>query len=109
MKLDGLSVLVVEDHAFQREVALRLLDQIGVQNVLQAADGHSALSLLGAQPKPVDVVLVDLDLPRMDGVEFIGHIARERLASAVVVLTALDPSLLNTVQIMARASGLRRC
>lgn len=107
MQLDGLSVLVVEDHAFQREVALRLLDQIGVQHVFEAADGHGALSLLGAQPKPVDVVLVDLDLPRMDGVEFIGHIARERLASAVVVLTALDPSLLNTVQIMARTSGLR--
>ena len=106
-KLDGLSVLVVEDHAFQREVALRLLGQIGVQHALQAADGHGALTLLARQPKPMDVVLVDLDLPRMDGVEFIGHIARERLAYAVVVLTALDPALLNTVQIMARASGLR--
>ncbi|HET6914292.1 MAG TPA: EAL domain-containing response regulator [Rhodanobacteraceae bacterium] len=107
MKLDGLSVLVVEDHAFQREVALRLLDQVGVQHALQAIDGHGALTLLAGLPKPVDVVLVDLDLPRMDGIEFIGHIARERLAYAVIVLTALDPALLNTVQIMARASGLR--
>lgn len=106
-KLDGLSVLVVEDHAFQREVALRLLGQVGVEHVLEAADGRSALSLLGAQRRTLDVVLVDLDLPRMDGIEFIGHIARDHLAHAVVVLTALDPSLLNTVQIMARASGLR--
>ena len=106
-KLDGLSVLVVEDHAFQREVALRLLRQIGVEHALEAADGRSGLSLLASQSRKLDVVLVDLDLPRMDGIEFIGHVARERLAHAVVVLTALDPSLLNTVQIMARASGLR--
>ncbi|HET6906537.1 MAG TPA: EAL domain-containing response regulator [Rhodanobacteraceae bacterium] len=106
-KFGGLSVLVVEDHAFQREVALRLLGQIGVQHVLEASDGRSALTLLAAQPRTLDVVLVDLDLPRMDGIEFIGHIARDHLAHAVVVLTALDPSLLNTVQIMARASGLR--
>ena len=105
-KLDALSVLVVEDHAFQREVALRLLAQVGVQNVQEAADGRSALTLLSGQSRTLDVVLVDLDLPRMDGVEFIGHIARDHLAHAVVVLTALDPSLLNTVQIMARASGL---
>jgi EAL domain-containing protein (putative c-di-GMP-specific phosphodiesterase class I) len=53
------------------------------------------------------MVLVDLDLPHMDGIEFIGHVAHDRLANAVVVLTALDPALLNTVRIMARASGMR--
>lgn len=106
-KLAHMSVLVVEDHDFQRQVALRLLQQMGVGTALEAADGRSALAVLGQQKQPVDVVLVDLDLPLMDGIEFIGHVARERLANAVVVLTALDPALLNTVRIMARASGIR--
>ena len=106
-KLAQVSVLVVEDHDFQRQVAIRLLQQMGVGTVLDAADGRSALAMLGGQEHPVDVVLVDLDLPHMDGIEFIGHVARERLANAAVVLTALDPALLNTVRIMARASGMR--
>ena len=106
-KFGQLSVLAVEDHAFQREIALKLLAQIGVGTVLEATDGNAALAVLGAQRRPVDVVLVDLDLPGMDGVEFIGRVAHEHLAGAVVVLTALDPALLNTVQLMARASGLR--
>ena len=106
-KLAQVSVLVVEDHDFQRQVAIRLLQQMGVGTVLDAADGRSALAMLGRQEHPVDVVLVDLDLPHMDGIEFIGHVARERLANAAVVLTALDPALLNTVRIMARASGMR--
>lgn len=105
--LAQVTVLVVEDHDFQRQVAIRLLQGMGVGNVLEAADGRSGLALLARQERPVDVVLVDLDLPHMDGIEFIGHAARERLAVAVVVLTALDPALLNTVRIMARASGMR--
>ncbi|HJR12500.1 MAG TPA: EAL domain-containing response regulator [Rhodanobacteraceae bacterium] len=106
-KFSQVSVLVVEDHDFQRQVAMRLLQQMGIGTVLDSADGRSALAALGRQEHPVDVVLVDLDLPHMDGIEFIGHVARERLANAVVVLTALDPALLNTVRIMARASGMR--
>ena len=106
-KLAQMSVLVVEDHDFQRQVALRLLQHVGVGTALEAADGRSALAVLGRQEHPVDVVLVDLDLPHMDGIQFIGHVAQERLAHAIVVLTALDPALLNTVRIMARASGIR--
>ena len=66
--------------------------------------GEMQAMITGLRP---DVVLVDLDMPGMDGIECIGHIAQERLARAVVVVSALDPALLNTVQTMARAYGLR--
>src|SRR5690606_6083441 len=58
-------------------------------------------------PTPPDVVIVDLDMPGMDGIQFIGHVAQDKLARAVIVASALDPALLNTVQSMARAYGLR--
>jgi EAL domain-containing protein (putative c-di-GMP-specific phosphodiesterase class I) len=51
-------------------------------------------------------MLIDLDMPGMDGIEFIGHVAQRRLARAVALVSALDPALLNTVQMMARAYGL---
>ncbi len=102
-----LQVMVVEDHGFQRRIALRLLAELGVKNVLEGSDGLHALDVLRLQPAQPDVVLVDLDMPGMDGIECIGHIAQERLARAVVVVSALDPALLNTVQTMARAYGLR--
>jgi len=102
-----LSVMVVEDHGFQRSIALRLLAGLGVERAYEAANGREALDRLAAMAEPPDVVVVDLDLPEMDGIELIGHVAGRRLARAIVVLSALDPSLLNTVQTMARASGLR--
>ena len=106
MTLSTLRVLVVEDHGFQRRVALRLLADCGIEGALEAVDGESALAVLEQQPQPPDVVLVDLDMPGMDGIEFIGHVAQRRLARAVALVSALDPALLNAVQTMARAYGL---
>ena len=107
MDWSELQVMVVEDHGFQRRIALRLLAELGVEHALEGADGLDALDVLRRQAVPPDVVLVDLDMPGMDGIECIGHIAQERLARAVAVVSALDPALLNTVQTMARAYGLR--
>lgn len=107
MAVSDLRVMVVEDHGFQRRIALRLLAELGIERILEAADGLHALDVLRHQPSPPDVVLVDLDMPGMDGIECIGQIAQERLARAVVVVSALDPALLNTVQTMASAYGLR--
>lgn len=107
MSLSGLSVLLVEDHGFQRRLGLRLLADLGLTRLHEAADGYSALDLLRGLPEPVDITLVDLDLPGMDGIEFIGIVAGERLSRSIAVVSAMEPALLNTVQMMAVASGLR--
>lgn len=107
MSLSLLSVVVVEDHGFQRRMALRLLSELGVARLHEAGDGASALRLLRSLAQVPDVVLVDLDMPGMDGIEFIDHLAREHLARAILVVSALDAALLHTVQTMARACGLR--
>ncbi|MBX9401197.1 EAL domain-containing response regulator [Lysobacter sp. BMK333-48F3] len=106
MPLSALSVLVVEDHGFQRRMALRLLAELGIARLHEAGDGHAALRLLRALPQAPDVVVVDLDMPGMDGIEFIDHLAQEHLARSILVASALDAALLHTVQTMARACGL---
>ncbi|MBS0211875.1 MAG: EAL domain-containing response regulator [Proteobacteria bacterium] len=107
MEYSSLSVMLVEDHGFQRRLGLRLLTDLGVGTVLEAAEGFEALDKLRGLPAPPDVVLVDLDMPGMDGVEFIGLIAQHKLAPAIAVVSAMDAALLHSVQVMAQASGLR--
>ena len=107
MLYSEMRVLLVEDHAFQRRLGLRLLEDIGIGSVMEAAEGFEAIEMLRAMESPPHVVLVDLDMPGMDGVEFIGLIAQHRLAPAIAVVSAMDVALLHAVQVMAQASGLR--
>ena len=72
-----LSVLVVEDHPFQRRTALALLRGLGVGTLAGAEDGNAALEWLAGSPPP-DVIICDIDMPGMDGVEFIRRVARAR-------------------------------
>jgi EAL domain-containing protein (putative c-di-GMP-specific phosphodiesterase class I)/ActR/RegA family two-component response regulator len=102
-----LCILLVEDHDFQRRLGVRLLVELGIGNVLEAAGGFEAIEMLRSMKTPPNVVLVDLDMPGMDGVEFIGLIAQHKLAPAIAMVSAMDAALLHTVQVMAEALGLR--
>jgi two-component system, NarL family, response regulator LiaR len=84
---DPIRVLVVDDHAVVREGLRRFLDlQDGIEVVGEAGDGEEALAA-SRRLRP-DVVLMDLVMPRLDGVEATRRL-RERLPrTRVIVLTS---------------------
>lgn len=101
------SVMVVEDHDFQRRLAVKQLEELETPEILEGANGREALNQLLVRERPVDVVLCDLDMPEMDGAAFIAQVALNKLANSVLVVSGLDPSVLRTVESMARAYGLQ--
>ena len=107
MDLSSRTIMVVEDHDFQRRMTVRLLKDLGAGAVLEAANGREALGLLADRGESVDIIFCDLDMPEMDGVEFISHVAEGKLAQAVAVVSAMEISILNTVETMAKAYGLQ--
>jgi EAL domain-containing protein (putative c-di-GMP-specific phosphodiesterase class I) len=97
--------MVVEDSAVQRMHALDLLANMGVELLLEAENGRHALEVLASSPKP-DVILTDLEMPDMDGIELIRHIAEQRMAAALIVVSSRETSILSTVETMAQEHGL---
>jgi EAL domain-containing protein (putative c-di-GMP-specific phosphodiesterase class I)/FixJ family two-component response regulator len=106
MAYGELTAIVAEDHAFQRGVAVDYLLQQGVGEVLEAADGNSAIRLLSGRSRKADILFCDLDMPGMDGVELIRHVATGKLVNALVLLSGLDTILIDSVDSMARAHGI---
>ena len=60
MNIRSLRLLVVEDQAVQREVAVGMLKSIGVSRVAEAHDGGAALASLRDPAKAPDIILCDL-------------------------------------------------
>lgn len=86
--LTGLRVLVVDDNTVNQVVARAVLEAAGVE-VVTVGDGRAALARLGAEP--FDMVLMDVHMPVMDGVEAVRRIrAGEggRADMPIVALTA---------------------
>jgi DNA-binding NarL/FixJ family response regulator len=99
-----ISVLIADDHPVVRQglqVLLSVQDDIDV--VGEAADGEQAVAM-AAQLKP-DVILLDLKLPGMDGIEVLRELRDSGLASRVLVLTSAPDRALVTLAVQAGAAG----
>lgn len=88
-RLGGYRLLVVDDSDINREVAQRILEGEGARVEL-AEDGRQALQMLQAQPDRFDVVLMDVQMPEMDGYEATARIRKspELADMPVIALTA---------------------
>jgi DNA-binding NarL/FixJ family response regulator len=97
-------VMVCEDHVIVREGLVSLLQARGDFEVIaEAGDGETALALFRRQPP--DVTLIDLRMPRLDGVEVIRTLRREYPDSRFLVLTTYDTGDDITRALQAGASG----
>src|SRR5208283_3924412 len=82
----ALRTLIVDDSAVLRKIVERALRQAGVSvgEVIEADNGSQALDVLRAQK--IDLVLSDINMPVMDGLEFIRHLQTVENARGVPVL-----------------------
>ncbi|MET1024964.1 MAG: response regulator, partial [Pseudoxanthomonas sp.] len=95
-----LTVVVVDDEPLARERLRTLLaDQPGVQVVAEAGDGLAALQAC-AEHRP-DLVLLDISMPGVDGLEAARHLAAFDPRPAVVFCTAYDAHALSAFEAAA--------
>lgn len=99
-----LRVLIVEDCVVQRLFASRLLYKSQVTDISYATNGEQALQQLARQQ--FDVLLIDLEMGIMDGVQLLRHIAQNAWCKNIIIASAKDPLLLNSAATMAEADGL---
>jgi DNA-binding NarL/FixJ family response regulator len=96
-------VLIAEDHAIVRQGTRLLLESAGIQVIGEAVDGVQAVQL--ARELRPDVVLMDIHLPQLTGIEATRRIRHELPQVRVLVLTAYDDPVYVAALLSAGADG----
>jgi EAL domain-containing protein (putative c-di-GMP-specific phosphodiesterase class I)/AmiR/NasT family two-component response regulator len=104
-KWRGRTALVVDDSPSHRLVAAEYLREIGFAHVHEAQDGNEALRILQTL-EAVDLILTDLSMPGMDGIELLGCLAKANKQYFISVMSSVPRDVLDAVQGIAEASSL---
>lgn len=83
----GRTVLLVEDERLVRATTMRVLSRAGYR-VVAATDGEEALRVFEENPDRIDVLVTDLQMPRLAGVDLVTHVRRIRPQLPVLVTSA---------------------
>jgi two-component system chemotaxis response regulator CheY len=108
--MSEIRALIVDDSSVMRKIVERSLRQAGLDSmvVFEAGSGTEGLDLL--RSKQVDLILSDINMPSMDGLEFLRQVRAQNLAPGVpVVMITTESSEEHVTQaILAGAQGYIR-
>ncbi len=102
--MENVRIILAEDHAVVREGTKRILEQNpGFRVVGEAADGHEAVDLVDKlQP---DMAIIDIAMPRLNGIDATREIKSRRPSVSVLILTAYDDDQYISAVLEAGAAG----
>ena len=103
--LRALPILLLDDDSFMLELLADMLADLGHENVRSETDARSALASLAAHPPAL--LICDLSMPDMDGIEFLQAAAAAGFAGSVMLLSGMDAGVRRAAERLARAHGLQ--
>lgn len=101
------TTLAVDDEPFVLKVLARQLRNLGLPKVVTMESASDALALIRSGVEPIGLVCCDLQMPEMDGVEFVRHLAATDYKGALLLVSGEDARILHTAERLARDRGLR--
>lgn len=102
------SFLIVDDDPFQLKLLSHVLGEMGAprERIHTMLRGKDALEFLRQPGCGEILLLLDLNMPDMDGVEVVREIAESNLSASIVLISGEDKRILETVERLARARNL---
>jgi EAL domain-containing protein (putative c-di-GMP-specific phosphodiesterase class I) len=101
-----MKILVVDDEPFVLKLLVRQLENLGYTEVVPHNRAQDALALLGIEAESVGLIFCDLQMPEMDGVEFVRQLVSIGYAGGLVLVSGEDERILQAALTLARAHKL---
>ena len=100
-------ILVLDDELLMLKMHAQMLAHLGFTSVSTAQSGHDALARMDDEKKSPDLVLLDLGMPAMDGIEFIRRLVDRSFEGRLILVSGEDERVLRTVEKLAEAHHIR--
>jgi CheY-like chemotaxis protein len=100
----ALRILLLDDDVFMLDMLTDMISGLGYAHVHAHSDARGALKALPAF-RP-DLLVCDLSLPEMDGIEFLRSVAEQGFSGGVILLSGMDSGILRAARMLAMAQGL---
>lgn len=98
----ALSILVVDDDPFEVEVISAILGKLGVWDITKAVGGEAALRVLEKRSASIDLLLTDLQMPGMDGFEFMESAVKLGFTGALIIVSGQNQEVVHSASLVAQ-------
>lgn len=90
----AIRILVLDDERFMLKLHVHMLVGLGFTSVTACDNGPDGLEWVDAPGSPPDLILLDLNMPRMDGIEFVRKLVERNYAGSLVLVSGEDERVL---------------
>ncbi len=104
---NDLKIVLIDDDPYELKLLAHQLKRLGYLELMLCEHARDALALLETQGHTIGLVLCDLQMPDIDGVEFVHHLARIGYRGDLVLVSGTDRRVLQTVQKVAQDLRIR--
>ena len=98
-----IKILVLDDEPFMHKLLVRMLTNLGYASVSTCDNGHVALELITSPNDSPHLILLDLNMPKMDGLEFVRHLVERHYIGSLILVSGEDERMRQAAEKLARA------
>ena len=107
MEKQSVNILIVDDDRFMLSLLRVMLENMGYTNIMTAQSGVEALEYISGSGKPPDLILCDLRMPGMDGLEFARNLVTFRYSGNLIIVSGAESRILESAEKLLQAHGIR--
>lgn len=98
-----IKILILDDEPFMLKLLARMLANQGFVHVVCCNNGKDALARLNVESTRPDLILLDLNMPEMDGIEFIRYLVERQFTGSLILVSGEDERMLKTTERLVQA------
>jgi EAL domain-containing protein (putative c-di-GMP-specific phosphodiesterase class I)/ActR/RegA family two-component response regulator len=103
---EKLRILVLDDEPFILKLISRLLEIQGYTSVKTCSSAAFALECVAQKSAPIDIIIFDLNMPEMDGLEFVRGLVTRQYSGSLILVSGADERVLRAAEELIKAHAI---